>query len=103
MGAHSFKWAPLPPEDAFVLEQYELHYLVLVHHVDGDVARFGLRPEQRGAEHDGHALSGHAVGLSVVNHPGGQEKQNKRGFRDGRCPNKVRVYLFGNPLLLGFI
>ena len=72
--ASSSEWGPLPAEDAFVLEQYELHYLVLVDHVDRDVACLGLGPQQRGSEHDGYALGGHAVGLSVFNHPEGREK-----------------------------
>lgn len=61
----------LPAEDVLVLQQYELHYLVLVDHVDRHVPGLGFGPQQRGAEHDGHALGGHAVFLSVVDHPGG--------------------------------
>ena len=59
------------PEDPLVLQQNELHYLVLVHHVDRHVARLRLWPQEGGSEHDGHALGGHAVGLAVLNHPGG--------------------------------
>ena len=70
--------APLPPEDALVLEQDELHDLVLVHHVHRDVARLRLGPQQRGPEHDGHARGGHAVGLAVVNHPKGGGGSNTR-------------------------
>lgn len=62
---------PLPLKNALVLDENKLHYLVLVHHVDCNVARLGLRPQQRGSKHDGHALGGHAVGLAVVNHPVG--------------------------------
>lgn len=61
----------LPAEDVLVLVQYELHDLVLVDHVDRHVEGLGLGPQQRGAEHDGHALGGHAVLLPVVDHPGG--------------------------------
>lgn len=73
--ASSSEWGPLPAEDAFVLEQYELHYLVLVDHVDRDVARLGLGPQQRGSEHDGHALGGHTVFLTVVDHSGGTRER----------------------------
>lgn len=65
---------PLPAKDAVVLEQDELHYLVLVDHVDRNVARLRLGPQQRGTEHDGHALGSHAVGLAMVNHPGGRSR-----------------------------
>lgn len=65
----------LPAEDALVLQQYELHNLVLVHHVDRYVARFRLGPQQGGPEHDGHALGGHAVGLPMVNHPEGERER----------------------------
>lgn len=64
----------LPAEDALVLMQYELHDLVLVDHVDRHVEGLGLGPQQRGAEHDGHALGGHAVFLPVVDHPRGTLK-----------------------------
>lgn len=63
--------APLPAEDALVLVQYELHDLVLVDHVHRHVEGLGFGPQQRGAEHDGHALGGHAVFLPVVDHPRG--------------------------------
>lgn len=61
----------LPAENALVLQQYELHNLVLIDHVHGDVARLCLGPQQRGSEDDGHALGGHAVGLPVFDHPAG--------------------------------
>lgn len=61
----------LPAENALVLQQYELHDLVLIDHVHGDVARLRLGPQQRGSEDDGHALGGHAVGLPVFDHPAG--------------------------------
>lgn len=62
---------PLPAENVLVLQQYELHYLVLVDHVDRHVPHLRLRPQQRGPEHDGHALGVHAVLLAVVDHPSG--------------------------------
>lgn len=54
--------------------QNELHNLVLVDHVHSHVDSLGFRPQQRGAEHDGHALGGHAVLLPVVDHPRGTLK-----------------------------
>lgn len=62
----------LPAENVLVLQQYELHYLVLVDHVDRHVPHLRLRPQQRGPEHDGHALGVHAVLLAVVDHPDGE-------------------------------
>lgn len=74
----------LPAEDVLVLVQNELHDLVLVDHVDRHVDGLGFRPQQRGAEHDGHALGGHAVLLPVVDHPRGTLKdvvlEDKRGI-----------------------
>ena len=64
----------LPPENVLVLQQYKLHYLVLVDHVDRHVQGLCLRPQQRGAEHDGNALGGHTVLLPVVDHPGGERE-----------------------------
>lgn len=69
----SSQQASLPAEDAFILQQYELHNLVLVDHMDRNVARLGLGSEQSGSKYNGHTLSGHAVGISVVNHPGGEK------------------------------
>jgi len=60
----------LPAENVLVLQQYELHDLVLVHHVDRDVPRLLFGAQQRGAVHDGHALSGHTVLLAILDHPG---------------------------------
>lgn len=64
----------LPAENVLVLQQYELHYLVLVDHVHRHVPHLRLRPQQRGPEHDGHALGVHAVLLAVVDHPAGERR-----------------------------
>lgn len=64
----------LPAENVLVLQQYELHYLVLVDHVDRHVPHLRLWPQQRGPKHDGHALGVHAVLLAVVDHPGGEAR-----------------------------
>lgn len=64
----------LPAENVLVLQQYELHYLVLVDHVDRHVPYLRLRPQQRGPEHDGHALGVHAVLLAVLDHPAGERR-----------------------------
>lgn len=71
----------LSTKNAFIFKQYQLHDLVLVDHVDRDVARLGLGPQQGWSEHDGHALGGHAVGLSVFNHPGGVGGEGVGGER----------------------
>lgn len=60
----------LPAKNALVFQQYELHDLVLIDHVHGDVARLRLGPQQRGSKHDGHTLGGHAVRFPVFDHPG---------------------------------
>lgn len=56
-------------EDALVLVEDELDDLVLEDHEHGDVGRLRLRPEQRGAEDDGHVLHSHAIVVAVVNQP----------------------------------
>lgn len=71
-GALILRCRSLPAENVLVLQQYELHYLVLVDHVDCHVPHLRLRPQQRGPEHDGHALGVHAVLLAVVDHTGGE-------------------------------
>lgn len=82
--------APLPAKHTLILEQYELHYLVLVDHVHCNVARLRLGSEQRGTEHYGHALGGHAVGLSVVYHPEGRRvRGQKNGFSCSRIIQKT--------------
>lgn len=68
-------WLRLPAENALVLQQNELHDLVLVHHVDRNVARLRLGPQQRGSEDDGHTLGGHPVGLAVFDHTGDGEER----------------------------
>lgn len=59
----------LPAKNALVLKQYELHNLVLVHHVDCDVSCLHLRPQQCGSKYDGHALSGHTICFPMFDHP----------------------------------
>ncbi len=56
-------------EDALILIQDELHYLVLEDHVHGDVGRLHLGSEQRWAEYDCHVLHSHAVVLPILNNP----------------------------------
>lgn len=65
----------LPAKNVLVLQQYQLHDLVLVHHVDRHVPGLCFRPQQRGAEHDGHTLRGHTVLFTVVDHPAGEEEE----------------------------
>lgn len=60
------------PEDVSALMQDELHHLVLEHHGHGHATFLRLGPQQRGPEHDGHALYRHAVLLPVLDHPGGR-------------------------------
>lgn len=43
--------------------------------MDRHVPGLYFRAQKRGAEHDGHALSGHAVFLAVVDHPGGKKER----------------------------
>lgn len=87
----------LPAENVLVLQQYQLHYLVLVDHVDRHVPHLRLRPQQRGPKHDGHALGVHAVLLAVVDHPG-EGRGRGGGEEEKRClgpPRRhVRVGLF---------
>lgn len=95
-------WLPLPAEDALVLEQNELHDLVLVHHVDRYVSRLSLGPQQRGSKHDGHALSGHTIGLPMFNHPGETERNEphehklqllmNQDIRRSACRGKERIH-----------
>lgn len=63
-----FDEVALPAEDALALDEDELDDLVLVDHVHGHVPGLGLGSQQRGAEHDGHALDVHAVIVPVVHH-----------------------------------
>lgn len=56
-------------EDVCALLQDEFHHLVLEHHGHGHAGFLRLRPEQRGPEHYGHTLHGHAVLFSVLDHP----------------------------------
>lgn len=56
-------------EDVCALLQDELHHLVLEHHGHGHAGFLCLGPQQRGPEHYGHALHGHAVLFSVLDHP----------------------------------
>lgn len=71
-------------EDALVLVEDELDNLVLEDHEHGDVGRLRLRPEQRGAEDDGHVLHGHTVVVAVVNHPV-REREERVTPSTNRC------------------
>lgn len=75
---------PLPAKNTLVLEQRELHNLVLVHHVDRDVPRLSLRSQQRGSKNDGQALSGHTIGFPVFSHPG-EVKTNESHAQKRSC------------------
>lgn len=65
-------------EDELELTEHQLHNLALEDHVDRHVGGLSLRAEQRGAEHDGDALSRHPVGVFVLYHPGNGTKRYHR-------------------------
>lgn len=83
-------------EDGLVLIEHELHYLALEHHVNRHVGRLGLRPKQRGSEHDGNALNRHSVMLLVLDHPAQVFEQQLHGVVVGQRQSPDQVLHVGD-------